>query len=308
MNGIFDLGFESLLLRVNGQNEFGVTQNLQDLVCPMVARLAVLHLDDEALGDTYDLLEDRWDEQWNKLPPVLPGFGRARPDYCVGFSLSAFTEERQNKLDLIAGENEALKPTALMYFPFLTCEVKSWQQSIDLAENQNGHNIFIAMQAMVELFRMANIDVSGQILAFSVAYNHNIVYVHAYYPVISGERTNICRHSLGTSLLSPSENPDLWRSWRLVRNVYEKWAPDLHRRLCRAIDLVKLDVGGTAPDPEATPTPSDSVVPMDVLSETTPGADDMSTDSHGGGYGTISGRAAPREPGQLPSPKRPRIR
>ncbi|OJD29699.1 uncharacterized protein BKCO1_7500049 [Diplodia corticola] len=304
-NDLFEsMTLRLLLRRIDDKNEDGVMQNLQDLVCPVVAKLAVLNFHDDKLGGTYDLLEDLWNEQWIKLPTVLPDFGGPKPDYCVGFALSAFTEDRKNKIDIIASENKALRPTHLVYFPFLTCEVKSWQQSIDFAENQNGHNIFVAVLAMVELFRMANMDVSGQILAFSISFNHSLVYMHAYYPVITGEKTNICRHSLGTFLLSPSENPDSWRSWRLVRNVYEMWAPDLFKRLCEAIDSVKLDeaAAAAAPDPQATPALSDSVVPMDVQSDTTPRPDDMSTDGRSGN------RAAPRESGQQPSPKRARIR
>ncbi|KAF4536853.1 uncharacterized protein LTHEOB_11860 [Lasiodiplodia theobromae] len=298
-NDLFEsMPLRLLLRRIDEKSEPGIMQNLQDLVCPVVAKLAALHFNDDRLGATYDLLDDLWEEQWIKLPTVLPGFRGPKPDYCVGFALSAFTEDRKNKIDIIASENKALRPTDLVYFPFLTCEAKSWQQSIDFAENQNGHNIFVAVLAMVELFRMANMDVSGQILAFSISFNHSLVYMHAYYPIINGEKTNICRHSLGTFLLSPGENPDSWRSWRLVRNVYEMWAPDLYNRLCEAIDAVKLDEGAAAPDP----TPSESVVPMDMQSDTTPRPDDMNTDGRGGD------RAAPRESGQQPSPKRARIR
>lgn len=55
------------------------------------------------------------------------------------------------------------------------------------------------------------------------------------------------------------------------------------------------------------PAPSDSVVPMDTQLEMTPRPDEMSMDGRGG---SCSGgdRAAPRDSGLQPSPKRARIR
>ncbi|KAL1622279.1 hypothetical protein SLS56_008812 [Neofusicoccum ribis] len=232
------------LLRLQGKNEMAVIRALQNLVCPEAEDLAVLHLDDDGLAENYDLFADFWNEQWAKQPQVLPGFGTPKPNYCVGFSLSAFTEEQRRKLDILSSEKTVLMPARFMYFPFLTCEVKSWQQSLDLADNQNAHNIYVAVQAMVELFRMAKREnsVNGQILAFSVSYNHSQVAWYAYYPVIEGEKTDIYRRPLFKVFLSPDDDPNSWKSWHLARNLYELWAPDLYSRLCKAIDAVELDV------------------------------------------------------------------
>ncbi|OMP84366.1 hypothetical protein BK809_0000373 [Diplodia seriata] len=292
------------LLRLQPKNEVAVIQTIHDLVCPVAEDLADLHLDDEELGDNYDLLADLWDEPWGKVPS-LPGFGVPRPDYCVGFSLSAFGEEQRKKLEVIADEKKFLLPTPLMYFPFLTCEAKSWQQSIDIAENQNAYDIFVAVQAMVELFRMAKYDVNGKFLAFSVSYRHDQAYWHAYYPVLNGERTDICRRALCKPYLSPADGDDSWKSWNLARNVYELWAPQLFRSLCEAIDSVQLAIPPAEPaNVEQAPEPAPSSVGdrMDTRSEATARQYPMSVDGLGdgsrGGYDGLE---------ELPPVKRTRV-
>ncbi|GME44636.1 uncharacterized protein LTHEOB_11860 [Neofusicoccum parvum] len=299
------------LPRLQNKNEMAVIIALQDLVCPEAEELAELHLDDKELAEKYDLFANLWNEQWAKQPQALPGFGTPRPDYCVGFSLSAFTEEQSRKLDVLSSEKTVLMPTTLMHFPFLTCEVKSWQQSLDFADNQNAHNIYVAVQAMVELFRMAKreSDIDGQILAFSVSYNHSQVAWHAYYPVIKGERTDICRRPLFKVFLSPDDNPNSWRSWNLARNLYELWAPDLYHRLCKAIDAVELDVQLVEPAAVAgggAPAPAASVDQMDGLSEATVRPEAMSLDGDGGDHGR-NGRGATEQPEEQPPPKRNKV-
>ncbi|KAL1633022.1 hypothetical protein SLS58_011230 [Diplodia intermedia] len=292
------------LLRLQPKNEVAVIQTIHDLVCPVAEDLADLHLDDEELGDNYDLLADLWDEPWGKVPS-LPGFGVPRPDYCVGFSLSAFGEEQRKKLEVIADERKFLLPTPLIYFPFLTCEAKSWQQSIDIAENQNAYNIFVAVQAMVELFRMAKYDVNGKFLAFSVSYRHDQAYWHAYYPVINGEKTDICRRVLCKPYLSPADGDDSWKSWNLARNVYELWAPQLFRCLCEAIDSVQLAIPPAEPaNVEQAPEPAPSSVGdrMDTRSEATARQYTMSEDDFGD-----SRRAEYDGLEKSPPPKRPRV-
>jgi len=41
-----------------------------------------------------------------------------------------------------------------MYFPFLTCKVKCSAAALDIADQQNAHNITIAVRGIVKLFRL----------------------------------------------------------------------------------------------------------------------------------------------------------
>ena len=74
---------------------------------------------------------------------------RPQPDYSVGFRRSAFSEDQLHRLDPLIGsvfDTSLFVATFRMYFPFLTCEVKSGTAALDVADRQNAHSM--AAQAM----------------------------------------------------------------------------------------------------------------------------------------------------------------
>lgn len=274
------------LNRLSDKNESTVSHELHDLIFPPACALGDLSSENPALDQTYSTLVDDWNEPWNRQPPTLPNVPPPQPDYCVGFSWDAFTDPQLEILKSAANGPNDFTATKRMFFPFLLCEVKSPVQSIYHAESQNAHNAFMTVRSMVKLFRMADPDrnVSGEVMAFSVSYNSDEVLIHAYYPFLKGERIDVCRRELYRGYLEPARNSTPWRSWDIVRNVYEVWAPVLRDRLCSAINAIHR-----RQQPSNTPAPPASVntenrMEMDSV-QSTVGPDAMSTRSNGDGGG-----------------------
>jgi hypothetical protein len=67
----------------------------------------------------------------------------------------------------IAGHQSLFVATYYMYFPFLTCEVKSGAAALDIADRQNAHSMILAVPGIVELFRAVKSkdEVNRKILA-----------------------------------------------------------------------------------------------------------------------------------------------
>ena len=62
----------------------------------------------------------------------------------------------------------------IMYFPFLTCEVKCGAAALDIADRQNAHSMTLSVRAIVELFRPAGreTELHREILAFSISHTY----------------------------------------------------------------------------------------------------------------------------------------
>lgn len=199
---------KSLLKRLHGENKRRIIQELHPIVCPSAGYFRDISFEDKTVRKKYDLIVHEWSEPWSNYPSLLPGFSIPRPSYCVGFSWDAFSEDQHDKLSIIADNRTPFMLTTLMYFPFFTCEVKSTNESLSDAENQNGYSMLIAVRSMVELFRDARAEntCSGHIMALSMSYNHEMVYIYAYYPIVDGERTVIYRRKVYKSLLKEMED------------------------------------------------------------------------------------------------------
>ena len=95
-------------------------------------------------------------EGWNNSIPLTGT--RPQPDYSVGFKHEAFTEDQLNKLSPFIGDwhfgDLSFMATYLMYFPFLSCEVKCGAAALDTADRQNAYTMTLAARAIVELFRL----------------------------------------------------------------------------------------------------------------------------------------------------------
>lgn len=227
------------LSRLPTKREPAVVHELQDLVCPAAESLADMEIDDDDLLGKYCWLADAWGEAWNKNVPKLAK-SPPQPDYCVGYSRNAFSADQRKTLEENTTATTTFTPTKLMCFPFLTCEAKA-KEVMHKAQGQNCWSMFIAVRATVKLFRMTNMqhEINREILAFSVAYNYEVVVIHAYYPILDGETTKIYRQLIHNEPLEPQLTPkDPWKAYDLVRNVYENWAQKHLDRLHKAIDAI----------------------------------------------------------------------
>lgn len=109
----------------------------------------------------------------------------------------------------------------------------------------------LAARGVVELFRLVNRvnEVNQQILAFSVSHDHCSVRIYGYYPVINEEDTKYYRHPIHKFDFTAMEGKEKWTAYQFTKNIYDAWMPAHFKKICSAIDQLKLntDFGVAAP-------------------------------------------------------------
>ncbi|KAK1244405.1 hypothetical protein MKX07_003204 [Trichoderma sp. CBMAI-0711] len=186
--------FDLTCLKIQYKNEERILKDISRLIVPSAENLATY-------GATHlDILRESVNEGWNNSIPLTGT--RPQPDYSVGFSREAFTEEQLDRLSPFIGDIftdvSFFMATYYMYFPFLACEVQSGAGSLDVADRQNAHSMTLAVRGVVELFRLVGRqnEVHRQILAFSISHDNQSVRIYGHYPVIDGNDTKYHRHHI----------------------------------------------------------------------------------------------------------------
>ena len=131
-----------------------------------------------------------------------------------------------------------------MFFPFLTAEVKCGNEALNIADRQNAHSAAVAANAVVELYRLVSRqdELHRKILTFSVSHDHRAVRIYGHYALIKGKDASFYRHLIQDFSIVNQEGKDKWTTYKFVRNVYDKFYPIHHERICSAVDQL--------PDPE----------------------------------------------------------
>ncbi|KAI9785423.1 MAG: hypothetical protein M1816_000438 [Peltula sp. TS41687] len=247
-----DDAFSKTMEAIKGRTEARVIKDLTPLIVPSAEDLATLghkHL---------DILVENVNEGWNEsIPLTIP---RPQPDYSVGFRRSAFTDGQLKKLQPYIGaiffggkiDTSFFVATWRCYFPFLSCEVKSGAGGIEVADRQNAHSMTLAVRGVVELLRLVGREreLHRQILAFSVSHDDKNVRIYGHYPMIDDEKTSFYRHPIREFVITDQAGKEKWTAYKFIRNVYEVFMPKHHKRICNAIDAIKLQkVGASAAEP-----------------------------------------------------------
>ncbi|OAX79687.1 hypothetical protein ACJ72_05991 [Emergomyces africanus] len=260
-----DSTFSSVFSKLRSKNKAGVVRIMSELIVPS-ADIAVCR---GLVGFKHLVvsIDETWDSSISfgtaptaaKLPlqrqqplqppptltpktPRLFQLRQPKPDYAVGFSREAFTEEQLSNLEPFVGEvgdTSFFLGTASMLFPFLTSEVKG-SAALETADRQNAHNMTVAIRGVVGLFRIVKREkeLNGEILGFSISHNHRSVRIYAHYPIIDGERVAYYRHTLREFDITALDGRDRWASYKFTMGVYNNWVPSHFQRLCSAIDVI----------------------------------------------------------------------
>jgi hypothetical protein len=177
-----------------------------------------------------------------------------QPDYSVGFTREAFTDDQLAKPspfigDFIAAAQSLFMATYYMYFPFLTCEVKCGAAALDTADRQNAHSMTLAVRAIVEILRAVECEdnVNRQILAFFIFYDYCSVRIYGHYPVIAGKDTKYYRHPIHKFDFTALDGRDKWTAYRFTKNVYDTWIPSHSKNICSAIDRLPSNLAFDVP-------------------------------------------------------------
>ncbi|EGC48973.1 conserved hypothetical protein [Histoplasma capsulatum var. duboisii H88] len=232
--------FRKAYQKLQGKNESRIVQDISRLIVPSAETLATFG------AKTLECLVESVNEQWGSS--IVFWGPRPQPDYAVGFSRSAFTEDQLKKLEPFTGYDpdtysSFFMATFYMYFPFLTSEVKG-TAALDIADRQNAHSMTLAVRGVVELFKLVGREdeVNREILAFSISHDSRAVRIYGHYAVIEGSKTSFYRHPIRIFGFTEVEGRDRWTAYTFTRNVYEKWAPDHLKRIRSAIDGIPSEI------------------------------------------------------------------
>lgn len=131
-----------------------------------------------------------------------------------------------------------------IYFPFLTCEVKCGSGALDVADRQNAHSMFIAVRAVVELYKLVKREkeLNQEILAFSISHDHSYVNIYGHYALIQDDKTTFYRHPIDTFNFTAKDGKEKWTAYTFTKNVYNLWMPIHLKRICSAIDDIPSGV------------------------------------------------------------------
>lgn len=237
-DSLFDSNlFEKTCRKIRNRNEAMVIRDISLLIVPSAQTLATYG------AINLEHLAESVNEGWNS---AICFFGpRPQPDYSVGFGRSAWTDNQLQKLKPFVGEIEDTCTSYFMatwqiYFPFLTCEVKCGAVALDVADRQNSHSMTLAVRAVVELYRYVKREkeLHREILAFSISHDHRVVRIYGHYALIRGEETNYYRHPIRTFDFTELDGKEKWTANTVTRNIYEKHAPLLYKRICSALEDV----------------------------------------------------------------------
>lgn len=212
-----DNAFNNACQKLQGKNEARIIQDITRLLVPSVETLATLG--DERLA----ILVESVNEGWNNCIPVTSP--RPQPDYAAGFGRSAFSDDQLSKLGHSLGDPAYLSrfmATYYMHFPFLTCEVICGTTGLDIADQQNGHSMAVAVWGIVELFKLGKKEskLHGELLTFSISHDHRAVRLYGYYPIINGGQINIYRHPIHTFDITALDGKDKWTTYNFTVGVY----------------------------------------------------------------------------------------
>jgi len=125
-----------------------------------------------------------------------------------------------------------------MYFPYLTMEVKCWNEGLNVADRQNAHSSSVAVKQVVDLYRKVSRqhELHRKILSFSISHDQEAVRIYGHYAVIDGDQTSVYRHTIKKFDITSEEGLDKWTTYIFTMKVYKVYSLIHFERLCSAID------------------------------------------------------------------------
>ena len=216
---------------ISDRSEASIFMQLSPLVFPSVVDLYV-----RGRRTLKDLIQGN-NDMWTRS---IPFYGpRPQPDHTVGYRVTSFNHAQLRKLGIQQSATTYYAARDDIYFPFLTCEIKGSQQSLDIADLQNMHSMAVAVRGVVELYKQVQRqdELHRRILAFSVSHDHRNVYIYGHYADKNEKNSNdiaYYRHKIKEIRLSDPK--DRWTAYEFVCNVYEHFAPPHLERLKGIID------------------------------------------------------------------------
>lgn len=218
-----------MLKLVRFRNEARVFRDITPLVIPSPELLSI---------DGYpgmDQMSEAINAEWTQCNTISGP--RPKPDFAIGISSTAFTEDEKEKLLF---SHTSACPNLFpenMYYPFLICEVKGSDRAIQEAERQSMHSASIAVRAVVQLYQniSAANEVDRKILAFSVSHNNTTVNIFGHFATVEEQKLTFFRCCLYTGNLAA----DFAKPYNIVRAIYDVFFPQHLARIKVALDRMR---------------------------------------------------------------------
>ena len=226
--------FKRVCQRVRNKNEARVVRDLSPLLVPSAE---ILYL--RGASNLEHLIETV-DESWIKSIPLVKG-PRPQPDFVVGLKSSAFTSDQLKKLQPSIGEWQTtlrLVATDEIYFLFLTAEMKCGNKALNITDRQNAHRAAVAANVVVELYRLVSRQdgLNQKILTFSITHDNEAVRIYGHYALIKEKHTLFYCHPVDQLDFTRKDGKEKWTPYTFTRNVYNKFYPIHHERICSAVN------------------------------------------------------------------------
>ena len=239
-----EVRFHDTCQRINRQLEPRVVRDIGELIFPPPQFWSFPLLPNDPLADLVS-------ETWLKCQQIT--LKTPKPDISVGFDPQiAFTDVQRQKFGPYLGSvtyNSFFAATEAVVLPFIACEAKKAGGTVDWADNQNAHSMFIAVRAIVHLHTLAGKDNTAlhrKVLAFSVSHSNDEVRIHAYYPVSKDvPKVLYYRHEIAKYFFQTNNGRERWTAFRFVASIYQDWAPNHLKEICRLLDELPLPAQST---------------------------------------------------------------
>ncbi|KAL8656636.1 MAG: hypothetical protein Q9226_002606 [Calogaya cf. arnoldii] len=256
--------FASACRRLRGANEARIFRDCTPLIVPGVETYALL-----SPNRNLDIAIESVNDGWNSSNPITKP--RPQPDYAVGFSRLALSDDQRKKLGPFMGDpscSSYIMGTYYMLFPFLTCEVKAGGAAgLEVADRQNLHSMTLAVRGIVTLFRLVDRakELHRRVLAFSLSHDNEVVRIYGHYPVIEGDKTTYWRYPMRKYDFTERKGRERWAAYKFTKNVYDLWMPKLFKMITSAVDQLPLepDVDSGIPAPDVSESTGLSQPPED---------------------------------------------
>jgi hypothetical protein len=112
--------------------------------------------------------------------------------------------------------------TYYMHFPFLISKVKCGTIRLKIIDWQNAHSMKFIIKGIIKLFKLAKREnkLYREILTFLISYNHQIVWLYGYYPIINGIEFITYCHLIHTFNILPLGSKERWMIYNFTVKAY----------------------------------------------------------------------------------------
>jgi hypothetical protein len=126
------------------------------------------------------------------------------------------------------------------YLPFLTYQLGYGMRGMELADRQNLYSMKIALKGLIELFKLARLEVqiNRQVLGFSIPCDLEPVRIWAHYPMIYQTSVRFFCHSIYHFSFTAGNGKERYTAFKFTKNVYNAWVPIHFKGICSALDAL----------------------------------------------------------------------